>query len=147
MCLNFWVQISLVPRLTKLYDSQNYSDNLIVHRTDTGITFEELLDNFDTDGYDVVTNMIHLQFTCEEGQEFLTHIDHEFIFYSIDEYTDKIKEITKKGTARKRYKTFKIDNARIPVLTDADNSILYQSLVMHFQKINLIDEYFGKIES
>lgn len=61
------------------------------------ITFEELMDDFILEEDSVVTQVIHLQYVRNDGQVFIQHLDHEFIFYSIEEYEQKL--ITIKFTA------------------------------------------------
>lgn len=135
-----------LPSLSKLYDENCYSDTLIIQHNATDITFEELLEDVNVDQDEIVTQVVHLQFSEKEGAEVITHIDHEYVFYSLGQYEDKSKKLSTKGEARKKYKTFKIDNALIPNDAEANKNVLYQTLTHYFSKMNLIDEFFGRIK-
>ena len=134
----FQGRLDCIPEVTSLldYDSQDY----FVVRREEGIVFEELLDDFKTVEPDcVVTQGVHLQY---EGER-ITHLDHEFFFYSVDSYDQKLKDIRKHGY--EKYKTFKIDNASIPFEKNASDNVLYKTLHTFFKNHTLIDEYFEKM--
>lgn len=139
-------RLEKLPFLSKLYDANSYSDTLLIQHSATDVTFEELLEEIDIDQDEIVTQVVHLQYKEIEGKEVITHIDHEYVFYSIGQYEEKTKKLTTKGDARKRYKTFKIDKALIPNHIEANKNVLYQTLRHHFSKMNLIDEFFVGIE-
>lgn len=133
-------KLETIPELTLLLD-YDLQDRFIV-RIEEGIVFEELLDEFIVDENSfIVTQGVHLQYE----KNVITHLDHEFFFYSIDSYEGKIEDLKKHGSAKERYKTFKIDNARIPFDENISNNILYKTLHTFFKNHSLIDEYFEKI--
>ena len=134
----FQGRLDSVPEVTSLldYDSQD----LFIVRREKGIVFEELLDDFKTVEPDyVITQGVHLQY---EGER-ITHLDHEFFFYTLDSYDQKLKDIRKHGHTR--YKTFKIDSAAIPFEKNASDNVLYRTLHTFFKNHTLIDEYFEKM--
>ena len=55
-----------------------------------------------------------MQYIKDGDETYITHLDHEFIFYTVDEYEARINNVHQKGTVRPRMKSFKIDNAKIP---------------------------------
>ncbi|WP_426758908.1 hypothetical protein, partial [Pseudomonas aeruginosa] len=81
-----------------------------------------------------VTRMIHLEYFVEDGRYYVSHIDHELIFYTLEEFDLRANDPYQKGNARKRLKTFKIDRSAIPFMLDDG------SLFVH----TLIDVYFDK---
>ena len=102
----------------------------------------------------IVTQMIHMQI---EGI-FITHLDHEYIFYDLDEYEKRLTNYRIKGQAQKRIKTFKIDRSRIPldyscnILRINENGrekivvpFIYFVLNAYFEHKDLLSEYFQKI--
>lgn len=139
-------QLSTIDRLSKYYDKDWESDWLIVQHTgEKGdeITFEEIMEGGPHDQENFVTQVVHLQFSKRDQQEFITHIDHEYAFYSERGIEEKRKTIKSKGEARKRYKTFKIDNAQIPFVNDASRNVVYKVLTSFFTKGDLVDEFFN----
>lgn len=147
-------------QVSKLY-SEIYEDCMWVAIDPENITFEELCDDFDTYEDMIVTQVIHLQYECSEKSCYITHMDHEYIFYNIDEYEKRMKDVHQKGTARTRMKSFKIDNARIPfdtkikILRKDENGIdcppMYEQflcyvLETYFKHKELLEEYFQNCE-
>ena len=148
----FSLDLENLPPITKLYNDGNYSDSLWILSDSHSITFEELCDNFCTYEDAIVTQMIHL----EHDTDCITHIDHEYIFYSIEEYEQRIHNPYIKGNVRKRVKTFKIDNSSIPLsylcrmykktnkeLIEIDIPFLYFVLNEYFEHKELLEEYFS----
>lgn len=127
--------------LTKLYD--NDYDTLWVKVDNFNITFEEILHNYKIHGDSIYTQVIHCQYEEIHGKLFVNHIDHEFIFYSIDEFEKRNNDANQKGENKKRIKTFKIDNGQIPI--NEDDNILYNVLKMKFENQELLSEYFREI--
>lgn len=96
-----------------------------------------------------------------EGEcAFITHLDHEYVFYTIDEYENRMSSATQKGTAKTRMKSFKIDNSRIPFdyrcevlrkdengndLPQKDEQFLCYVLESYFKHKDLLKEYFQNI--
>ena len=66
------------------------------------ITFEELCKNFEVYNDMVVTQVVHLQYKKEGNCTYITHLDHEYVFYTIDEYDNRMGNVTQKGTAKTR---------------------------------------------
>lgn len=119
------------------------------------ITFEELCEDFTEFNNMIVTQVIHLQYKCIKGVDYITHLDHEYIFYSIDEYEKRINNIYQKGEAQKRMKSFKIDNSMIPFhvkvcvknentdgISEKNELFLYYVLDCYFKHKDLLSEYF-----
>lgn len=134
-----------IAPLSNLYESKKFGNKLIVCHHGDDITFEEILEDFDVDGNSIVTQVIHLQYKVDIGVEYITHIDHEYVFYTVEQYEQKDGKNDLKGSAKSRYKTFKIDCASIPFITSVENNILIQALYAYFRNIDLIEEYFASI--
>ena len=92
----------------------------------------------------MVTQVIHCEYFKDSGSYFICHLDHEFIFYSIDEYEMRQRDPAQKGNARKRIKTFKIDKAMIPISNDSN--VLFDILELKFKNKQLVREYFNKVQ-
>lgn len=154
----FSLNINELPKATKLY-SENFNDTLWIKSEGKDITFEELCDDFDVTGNSVTTQVIHLQYGMTEGGVYvITHIDHEYIYYTEDEYEERIKDFNVKGHGMKRRKTFKLDNANIPfdypcnILPEGkepgeeiDVPFIYYILDVYFTHKDLLREYFSEI--
>lgn len=138
-------QLSTIDRLSKYYDKDWNNDWLIVQHGGENhdeITFEEIMEDGPHDQNNYVTQIVHLQFIEENGQEFIKHIDHEYAFYDETGMEKKRDKLQSKGEARNRYKTFKIDNARIPYVNEASRNVVYKVLTSYFTKGDLVDEFF-----
>jgi hypothetical protein len=131
------------PDIAKLY-SEEY-DNLWIVRTDSEITFEELCSEFVVYDDCIVTQVLHLQYKLHGSEYFIHHLDHEYIFYTIDEYVERQNNPYQKGEAKKRYKTFKIDNSKIPFTMKDGISTLYTFLHRIFANQKLLKEYFARM--
>jgi hypothetical protein len=140
------LKISTLPELSKFYSSENYENNLWV-RHDTGkfsLTFEELVEDFEIAGNDIVTQVVHLEYLSRNDEFIITHLDHEFIAYTIEEYQKRLSSQETKG--HRKIKTFKIDNSMIPFnFKSGGEYFLIQVLDSYFKNTDLISEYFGKI--
>ena len=149
-------RIDSLPEFTKLYIphtlyNENFNgDCLWVKSEGKDITFEELHNDFYDDGDNVVTQVIHLQ---HDGK-LISHLDHEYIFYDIESYEARISNPNVKGEAKKRVKTFKIDNSRIPMdypcktyKDSAEISVPFIFFVLdnYFEHKDLLEEYFQEI--
>lgn len=145
--------------ISKLY-SKEYENCMWVVIDSPNITFEELCKEFEIYNDMIVTQVIHLQYDVVGECAYITHLDHEYVFYTIDEYQDRINNATRKGTAKKRMKSFKIDNSRIPFgyrcevmkkdengndLPHKDEQFLCYVLECYFKHKDLLKEYFQKI--
>ena len=123
------------------------------------MTFEELCRNEENYNDSIITQVVHLQYKKDNENTTITHIDHEFIFYTPEEYALRKGNASIKGTNLKRLKSFKIDNAKIPIDYICDRDInIYNSekpetrhervpflvfvLKSYFKHKELIDEYF-----
>lgn len=129
--------------IAKLYSVD--LDCLWILRTGEEITFEELRNDFDTHGDCVVTQVLHLQYEFIGGEYLIHHLDHEYIFYTLDEYLKRQTDPRQKGEAKKRFKTFKIDKSRIPFFLNDGSCILYMFLRHLFVKHDLLREYFARV--
>lgn len=145
--------------VTRLY-SQNYEDALWITVDEENITFEELCDDFQISGGNIVTQVVHLQYCKELSDVYITHLDQEYIFYTEEEFDARRRNSAQKGTARPRVKSFKIDHSRIPfdlVYTvqwkDSEGNLLPPMQVpflcyvldCYFQHKDLLQEYFQNI--
>ncbi|QPI65532.1 hypothetical protein [Vreelandella venusta] len=131
------------PSVTKLY-SKDY-DTLWIAIDERNITFEEILQNFDVYDDSIVTQVVHLEYEKSENSEHvIAHIDHEYIFYTEDEFLERQGSYKQKGNARKRYKTFKIDGSKIPFLV-GDVCVLYYIIGKFFKEQELLEEYFEEV--
>lgn len=141
----FALNLHSLPEISMLYDGANYDDRLYVKysKSDLSLTFEELDDDFRIVDEYVRTQVIHMQFIKRDGKYYIYHFDHEYIYYTIDEYEKRKTDPDQKG---KKIKTFKIDNANIP-LTYKTNEIffLYFILDNYLKHKRLLLEYFSSI--
>jgi hypothetical protein len=131
------------PEVTKLY-STTY-DTLWVKASDSDLTFEELIQDFVIEGDYIVTQVVHLEYSKMNGVDLISHIDHEYIYYTVDQYEKRQTDPNQKGEARSRIKTFKVDDASIPFTLPDGRWFLYIVLERHFQNTALIQEYFQKV--
>lgn len=138
------LQIDSMPSLTWLCDDETSSDRLIVshNQQSKDITFEEILAEPLIENDYIITQVVHLIYTKEKSCVYINHIDHEYVFYTTDEHSEKMINLRRKGEARPRYKTFKIDDARIPYRTYCDQNILYRTLDAYFTNKDMLKEYF-----
>lgn len=140
------LKLSSLPKLSKFYSTNQYENNLWVrHDTEKrSLTFEELMADFEVVDDDIVTQVIHLEYKVQGVESFITHLDHEFIIYTLDSYQERLNDANIKG--HKKIKTFKIDNAMIPFDIKINNELfLAQVLDSYFKNKDLIQEYFEKI--
>jgi len=133
------------PTITKLYSTDKYDNKLWIIIDEENITFEELLENFDIHNNFIVTQVIHLQYKQKKNNYIIHHIDHEYIFYTEDKYMERENNPMQKGEAKTRYKTFKIDNSKIPFTLDDGSFFLYKVLDTYFKNKDLIKEYFENV--
>jgi hypothetical protein len=127
--------------ITKLYDEQYQT--LWINVDGQNITFEEFLNDYQIHNDTIITQVLHCEYFDHDGSYYIKHLDHEFIFYSLDEYEARQNNHLQKGNARKRIKTFKIDNAKIPISNDTNP--LFDFLEMKFYNRRLIAEYFQRV--
>lgn len=145
--------------ISKLY-SKEYENCMWIVIDLQNITFEELCKDFEVYNDMVVTQVVHLQYEIKGKRAYITHLDHEYVFYTVDEYENRMSNITQKGTAKKRMKSFKIDNSRIPFdyrckvlrkdengneLPQEDEQFLCYVLECYFKHKELLKEYFQEV--
>ncbi len=133
-----------LPKFSKFYNSKCFDDSLWIHvdHKKSSITFEELYRDFPEKDGCVATQVIHLELTKVEGNFYISHLDHEYIIYTLDEYINRQTNPKQKG--HKKCKTFKIDNAKIPFdYKYSDRHFIFQVLDSHFNNKELIKEYFS----
>jgi len=133
------------PTITKLYSTDKYDNKLWILIDEENITFEELLEDFEVHNNFIVTQVIHLQYMIEEDNYIIHHIDHEYIFYTEDEYMKRENNPMQKGEAKTRFKTFKVDNSKIPFILNDSSFFLYKVLDTYFVNKDLIQEYFENV--
>lgn len=139
------LKISSLPKLSKFYSTEKYENNLwIRHDAEKlSLTFEELMEDFEVVGDDIVTQVIHLEYNIKGDDFFITHLDHEFIIYTLDNYQDRLSDANIKG--HRKVKTFKIDNSIIPFNIRINGELfLVQVLDSYFKNYDLIHEYFSE---
>ncbi len=131
--------------ITKLYSTNKYDNKLWIIIDEKDITFEEFLEDFYVHDNSIVTQVIHLQYKKENNHYIIEHIDHEYIFYTEDEYLKRESNPMQRGKAKTRVKTFKIDNSKIPFILDDGSFFLYKVLDTYFVNKDLIKEYFENV--
>lgn len=142
------LNIPSLPELSKFYSTDNYENNLWVQHDQRkrSLTFEELMEDFEVAGDDVVTQVIHLEYISENNKFFITHLDHEFIMYTIEQYQQRVNNADTKGYGK--VKTFKLDRSMIPFDLRLDENIfLVQVLDSYFNNKDLIQEYFKGVSA
>ena len=156
--LQFKLNVQTLPKVTKLF-SKNYHDQLWVSVSNSEMHFEELCDDFKTQDEAIVTQLVHLLYEVRGSIPVIKHIDHEYLFYSIEEYERRLEDPTIKGKAQKRIKTFKVDEANVEMnylcnavdVQDYNNiakirvPFLYFVLNAYFIHKDLLIEYFKEI--
>lgn len=138
------IDVANMPDISKFYSSDDYDDNLwVVHdRSKNSLTFEELRSDFESVEDKVVTQVVHLEYKIEEGKTLITHLDHELIVYTLDEYIARQGDSSIKGSAGK-IKSFKIDEAKIPFdFKHEGDWFLLIVLDAYFLNHALIQEFF-----
>ena len=93
----------------------------------------------------VVTRLIHIEYFVRDGRILLSHVDHEYIFYSYEEFDRRLEDFSQKGNARKRIKTFKIDDSEIPLVGEDGVLVLNTMLGSLFEKPYLFNEFLREI--
>lgn len=124
-----------------LYSDDCYQEQLWVKVDKSNITFEELYEEPDLICNDaiIVTQVLHCEYIKNENNDhYITHLDHEYIFYTEDEYNIRKSNPYQKGNACKRMKNFKIDDSKIKF----NCQFLYDVLMCYFRHTERIQEYF-----
>ena len=143
--------------VSKLY-AEKYEDCMWVVVDPPDITFEELKEDLDVYNDMIVTQVVHLQYEQDKYHTYITHLDHEYVFYTVDEYERRMRDVRQKGTAQRRMKSFKIDNSKIPFDTrcrvsnkaEGGNDMpkeqfLCYVLECYFTHKDLLKEYFQNV--
>ncbi|MEN8412320.1 hypothetical protein ABFP33_20420 [Acinetobacter bereziniae] len=149
--VHFDYNLSKLHDISQFYNVSNEAEQLFVfvgkEKSKISLTFETLVPDFLMDkDCNVLTNMIHLEVSKDENRnDVISHIDHEYIVYSAEEY-DRRLEKDPRQRGHDKIKTFKIDNAKIPLNYTIDGApILYCFLLSCLDNKELIDEYFNKV--
>lgn len=139
-------KIKGLPKVSCFFDKSYENKLIIIHSKEKQeVTFEELRDDYQLEGDCVVTQVIHLKYNNAGDEYFIEHLDHEYILYHLDEYENKEKDITQKGSVDK-IKTFKIDNSAIPFFYRYEGSyFLFLILEEYFINKELLKEYFEEV--
>ena len=145
--------------VSKLY-SEAYENSMWIVIDSENITFEEMCYDFEIYSNMVVTQVIHLKHINENGKSYITHIDHEYVFYTLEEYEKRLMDVNQKGEAKKRIKSFKIDNSKIPFerrckiirkdatgneVESATEQFLCYVIECYFKHKDLLKEYFQNV--
>lgn len=113
--------------------------------TDDSMTFEEIAHIPELLADCAVTRMIHLEYFVKGGDYFVSHIDHEFIFYTFEEFDLRDRDPYQKGNARKRLKTFKIDHSAIPFVMDDGTLFVHTLIDACFDKPHLLMNFLPNL--
>ena len=132
--------------IAKLFQEREYSNQLWAYMDgESDITFEEFNEEETKDYLDIcgfyVTNVVHLKYFKDGDDYFIEHLDHEYVFYSPDEYKKRELNHLQKGNAKKRIKTFKIDNSKIPLTSESGLEFLEFILKECLKHTDLIEEF------
>ncbi|MDZ4019102.1 hypothetical protein [Pseudomonas sichuanensis] len=131
---------AVIPSVSKFYNPGS-EDNTWCSITDNSMTFEEIAHIPDLLEDCAVTRMIHLEYFVDDGRFFVSHIDHEFIFYTLDEFDRRANDPYQKGNARKRLKTFKIDQSAVPFMLDDGTLFVHTLIDACFEKSYLLMDF------
>ncbi|WNP29071.1 hypothetical protein RN616_11035 [Morganella morganii] len=146
----FSFNLKELPDLSRFYDTDVQEDNIWVtvvkKENKFSLTFEETSKEILYDSnLNIVTNLVHLEVTQNNGDDVISHIDHEYIVYNIDTYYKRLTEPKIKG--EHKIKTFKIDNAKIPLNYRYQNvNVLFFIINASMNKKELVKEYFENIQ-
>lgn len=149
------LNIEKLPSISEFYNIKNTGDTFWIFHDNQKqqISFEELCDDSELFNGDVVTQLVHLEYEKINNEYFITHIDHEYIIYTFNEYKKRLKDNSQKGY--KKVKTFKVDNAEIPFFYQYEHEydgekikdyFLFIVLDSFFQHKELLQEYFAGIK-
>lgn len=127
----------------RFYDNNN--DSAWYYIDNRNIYLEEIPKDLELLDDCVVTQLIHIEYFVRDDKIIMSHVDHEYIFYSYDEFDNRLKDFSQKGSARKRIKTFKIDNSEIPLTTE-DNILVLNTICEYlFKKPYLFNGFVREI--
>lgn len=151
----FTYELDELPKISMFHD-ENYKNKLIIVHKDNNIYIEEIDNTHYPNRNYVETQLVHIEY--DMPAKIITHLDHEYIFYSKEEFQEKETKLDKKGTYKPRYKTFKLDDCTIPIDYKCDSikiinketvdikiPFLYCVINELFEQKDLIQEYFKQI--
>lgn len=131
---------AVLPSVSKFYKPGS-EDKAWCSITDNSMTFEEIAHIPELLEDCAVTRMIHLEYFVDDGRFFVSHIDHEFIFYTLEEFDLRANDPYQKGNARKRLKTFKIDQSAVPFMLDDGTLFVHTLIDACFEKSYLLMDF------
>jgi hypothetical protein len=135
-----------IPPASKYF--RHDSDSVIwCYSNDKTLQFEEICKNPIILDDCVITQLIHLEYKLEDDTIKIAHLDHEYIFYTYEEFDKRRSNIDQKGGAKKRIKTFKIDDSSIPLILNDGTFFLYTVIDAYFSEAYLIRDFFLSIMS
>lgn len=151
----FSYEVNKLPKISMFHD-ENYNNKLIIVHKNNNIYVEEVKNSYYPNRDYIETQLIHIEY--DETCTYITHLDHEYVFYSIKEFQEKEIKLDKEGTYKQRYKTFKLDNCTIPIdyLCESYKTVdkktenikipfIYCVINELFDQKDLIEEYFKQI--
>ncbi|WP_175811613.1 hypothetical protein [Burkholderia contaminans] len=77
-------------------------DSVWVFSNENSVEFEEILENPEILDDCVVTQMIHLEYVIDDGRVKISHIDHEYLFYSYEEFDRRLEDYNQRAGAKKK---------------------------------------------
>lgn len=89
----------------------------------------------------IVTQLVHIEYYMNGKDLYISHLDHEYIFYSYEEFDSRLCDNKIKGSARKRIKTLKIDSSNLPLVVNDDVLVLNTIIDSFFEKPNMADDF------
>lgn len=116
-------------------------DQVWVFSMGNSVAFEEILDDPEILDDCVVTQMIHLEYVVDDGRIKISHIDHEYLFYSYEEFQQRLEDYKQRAGTKKRIKTFKIDRSKIPLVFDDGTFFLFTVLDAYFTRAYFLQEF------
>ncbi|WP_175877002.1 hypothetical protein [Burkholderia sp. BCC0097] len=116
-------------------------DSVWVFSNGNSVEFEEILESPEVLDDCVVTQMIHLEYVIDDGRVKISHIDHEYLFYSYEEFDRRLEDYNQRAGAKKRIKTFKVDRSKLPLVLDDGTFSLYTVLDAYFTRSYFLQEF------
>ncbi|KJV27348.1 hypothetical protein VI06_14585 [Aquitalea magnusonii] len=116
-------------------------DAVWVFSRGNSVEFEEILEDHEILDDCVVTQMIHLEYMVDDGRVKISHIDHEYLFYSYEEFDKRLENYNQRAGAKKRIKTFKVDRSKLPLVFEDGTFSLYTVLDAYFKRVYFLQEF------
>lgn len=117
------------------------NDEVWVFSKGNSVEFEEIPENPEILDDCVVTQMIHLEYVIDDGRVKISHIDHEYLFYSYEEFDRRLGDYNQRAGAKKRIKTFKVDRSKIPLVFEDGTFSLYTVLDSYFTRAYYLQQF------